>query len=99
MEPLKKENGWRHISNSWMNVYNHYGGSYPLTVILTDGNKNLAATVTAVHLNGDGQIIIETTTGKIKVSIKNQWQIKYGKTAKGHEIFTQLIGDSYVTST
>lgn len=91
MKPLKKESGWHDVYAGWCNVYNHYGGDLPWKAILTDGNQNLAVTITAVQLNGNGQIIIETTTGKIKVSIKNQWQIKYGKTAKGHEIFTKLI--------
>jgi len=101
MEPLKKENGWRSIYDSWWNVYTHYGGSFPWTVILTDGNKNLAATITAIHLC-DKEINLTTLNGKSAgeklITPQNLWHIKYGKTAKGKQIFTNL-GDNYVTST
>ncbi len=95
MKPLKKESGWRSLYDTWWNVYNHYGGDLPWKVILSDGNQNLAVTITVVRFNGNSQIIVETTTGKIKVTIKNQWQIRRGQTEKGKEIFTKLIGDNH----
>lgn len=94
MKPLKKES-WPSVYDTWWNVYTHYGGDLPWQVILSDGHQNLAVAITAVRFNGNDQIIIETATGKIEATIKNQWQIKRGQTKKGKEMFTKLIGDNH----
>ncbi|MBU1039371.1 hypothetical protein KKC17_04090 [Patescibacteria group bacterium] len=76
----------------WEYLARNYNKQFPLTVVITNGQKNIGLVINKITFDTERIILdINEKNEKFLVSNENKWLVKYGKTYNNQPIFTTDI--------